>query len=172
MRGWNGLRNLSTRLQDFIVDTNKGVLRNVNEIDIINKNNDYGAVGVHFVGKIDKKIYSCITDDIVIDDVIITDVQIQHIKDRHPNDFERFRIYFSEIIQNPDFIIKANKPYSALVLKEVKDTNNELFKMVIRLVTSVDNADYKNSIITFMKIDNKEWNRLLRNKMVLYRRNK
>ena len=172
MRGWNGLRNLSTRLQDFIVDTNKGVLRNVNEIDIINKNNDYGAVGVHFVGKIDKKIYSCITDDIVTDDVIITDVQIQHIKDRHPNDFERFRIYFSEIIQNPDFIIKANKPYSALVLKEVKDTNNELFKMIIRLVTSVDNADYKNSIITFMKIDNKEWNRLLRNKMVLYRRNK
>ena len=42
--------------------------------------------------------------------------------------------------------------------------------MVIRLATSEDNPIYKNSIITFMKIDNKEWNRLLRNKKILYKR--
>ena len=33
-------------------------------------------------------------------------------------------------------------------IKEVK----EVFKMVLRLITSKDNLDYKNSIITFMKI--------------------
>ena len=42
--------------------------------------------------------------------------------------------------------------------------------MVLRLITSKDNLDYKNSIITFMKIDEKEWNRLLRNKKILYKR--
>lgn len=42
--------------------------------------------------------------------------------------------------------------------------------MVLRLITSKDNLDYKNSIITFMKIDDKEWNRLLRNKKILYKR--
>lgn len=42
--------------------------------------------------------------------------------------------------------------------------------MVVRLVTSCDNPEYKNSIITFMKIDEKEWKRLLRNKKILYKK--
>ena len=45
---------------------------------------------MYTVGKLDKEIYSCITDDISVDEVIITDKQIQHIKERHPNDYERF----------------------------------------------------------------------------------
>ena len=44
------------------------------------------------------------------------------------------------------------------------------FKTVLRLVTSADNTEYKNSVITFMKIDEKEWNRLLRNKRILYKK--
>lgn len=48
--------------------------------------------------------------------------------------------------------------------------NGEVFKTVLRLVTSKDNPNYKNSIITFMKIDKKEWNRLLRNKTILYKK--
>lgn len=124
---------------------------------------------VHTVGKIDKKIYKCITEDIVTDEVIITDNQIQHIKDRHPNDYERFASYFDEIVKKPDYIIEANKPNTALILKEIRK-ENEVFKTVLRLATSNDNPQYKNSIITFMKIDEKEWNRLLRNKNVLYKR--
>ena len=44
------------------------------------------------------------------------------------------------------------------------------FKTVLRLVASTDNTEYKNSVITFMKIDEKEWNRLLRNKRILYKK--
>lgn len=124
---------------------------------------------VHTVGKIDKEIYKCVTKDIVTDEVIITHNQIQHIKDRHPNDYERFASYFDEIVKKPDYIIEANKPNTALILKEIRK-ENEVFKTVLRLVTLNDNPQYKNSIITFMKIDEKEWNRLLRNKNVLYRR--
>lgn len=62
------------------------------------------------------------------------------------------------------------KPNTALILKEII-TEKEKFKTVLRLATSVDNKEYKNSIITFMKIDEKEWNRLLRNKRVLYKKN-
>ena len=124
---------------------------------------------MHSIGKIDKNIYKCITEDIVTDEVIITDNQIQHIKDRHPNNYERFSPYFSEIISKPDYIIESPKLNTALVLKEIK-TADEVFKTVIRLVTSTDNPAYKNSIITFMKIDEKEWNRLLRNKKNLYKK--
>lgn len=124
---------------------------------------------MHLVGKINRNIYRCITEDIVTDDVIITENQIKHIQDRHPNDYERFSIYFGEIVANPDFIIRGNKPNTALILKEI-EIENELFKTVLRLVTSNDDPNYKNSIITFMKIDEKEWKRLLRNKKILYKK--
>jgi len=122
------------------------------------------------IGKLDRSIYRCISQNIITDEVVITEKQIEHIKERHPNDFERFEMYFKEIVEQPDYIIESPKPKTALVLKEVLIDNNEVFKMVIRLATSEDNPTYKNSIITFMKIDDKEWNRLLRNKKILYKR--
>jgi hypothetical protein len=137
--------------------------------DIIKIENTKEVVGVHYVGKIDKKLYSCITDDIVTDEVIITDERIQHIKEHHPNDFERYCMYMKEIVEFPDYIITGNKPNSALVLKEFNE-GSEPFKTVLRLVTSNDNPQYKNSIITFMKINDVEWNRLIRNKKILYKR--
>ena len=124
---------------------------------------------MYYVGKIDKNIYKCVTEDIVSEDVIITDNQIKHIRDRHPNDFERFAEYFKEIVEEPDYIVDTSKPYTALILKEIYSAG-EVFKMVVRLVTSCDNPEYKNSIITFMKIDEKEWKRLLRNKKILYKK--
>ncbi len=45
---------------------------------------------MHQVGKINREIYKCISNDIVTDEVIITDVQIKHIQERHPMDYERF----------------------------------------------------------------------------------
>ncbi|MFQ9404426.1 MAG: PBECR2 nuclease fold domain-containing protein [Eubacterium sp.] len=137
--------------------------------DILNNTNDEGVLDVHSIGKINKEIYRCITEDILTDEVVITNNQIQHIMDRHPNDYERFSSYFGEIVKNPDYIIEANKPNTALLLKEIRE-NGEVFKTVLRLVTSKDNPNYKNSIITFMKIDEKEWNRLLRNKTILYKK--
>ena len=76
--------------------------------------------------------------------------------------------FFKEIIEQPDFIIEANKPNTALILKEI-ECEQEKFKTVLRIATSGDNSQFKNSIITFMKIDDKEWNRILRNKKILYK---
>lgn len=143
--------------------------KKVVEHGIIKKEKTKEVIDVHSVGRIDKKIYKCVTDDIITDEVIITDNQIQHIKERHPNDYERFSSYFEEIVKNPDYIVEANRPSTALVLKEIKD-NGEVFKTVLRLATSKDNPKYKNSIITFMKIDEKEWNRIIRNKTILYKK--
>lgn len=123
---------------------------------------------VHYIGKLNKEIYRCVTEDIITDDVVITEKQIEHIKLRHPNDYERFSRYFEEIVYKPDYIVEANKPNSALVLKEIQ-TDKEKFKTVVRIATSEDNPEYKNSIITFMKIDDKEWKRLINNKKILYK---
>lgn len=123
---------------------------------------------MYLVGKIDIEIYNCITKDIMTDEVIITDKQIDHIKNRHPDDYELFNKYFKKIVEQPDYIIEANKPFTALILKEIQ-IDNKKFKTVVRLATSNDSPGYKNSIITFMKIDDREWNRILKNKKILYK---
>ncbi len=82
---------------------------------------DKGVIGVHAVGKIDRNIYKCITEDIVTDEVIITDERIRHIQERHPNDYERYYGYLKEIVEHPQYIVETNKPYTALILNEFFD---------------------------------------------------
>lgn len=138
--------------------------------DIIKQAGEERIIEVHTVGKIDKRIYSCISKDIVTDEVIITDERISHIKERHPNNYEKYYGYLKAVVETPDYIIEANKIYSGLLLKEFTDKDGKRFKTVVRLTTSRDNPEYKNSIITFMEINEKEWGRLLRNKRILYKR--
>ena len=124
---------------------------------------------MHIIGKINKNIYKCVTEDITTEEVIITDNQINHIKNRHPNDYENFSSYFSDILSDPDFILEANKPNTAFILKQI--TENDLtVQLILRLQTSQDPKGYKNSIITFLKVDIKTWNKYLRNKKILYRK--
>lgn len=137
--------------------------------DTINTSKEEKDVGVRTVGKIDKEIYKCITENIVTEEVIITDERIQHIKDRHPNDYERYYSYLKEIVEQPEYIVETSKPNTALILKEFTD-GEEQFKTVLRLTTSTDNPNFKNSIITFMKVNSKEWSRMLRNKKILYKK--
>lgn len=122
---------------------------------------------MHFICRINREIYSCITNDIATDEVIITDVQIQHIKERHPNDYERFSKYLPYIVSDPDYILRGNRPNTAFLLKTfcVKDEN---FQLILRLKTSKDIDSYKNSIITFLKINDRKLEKYLRNKEILY----
>ena len=120
-----------------------------------------------YIGKLNINLYNCVTDNIVTEDVIITDEQVQHIKNRHPLDYEKYSKYFLEIISNPDYIIESNKEKTAVILKEI--ANDEIkSQTILRLCTMNDPEEYKNSIITFMKIDSKRWNRYLRTKKILY----
>lgn len=141
----------------------------IGKSDIMKQKLVEGAVAVYSVCSIDKEIYKVVTPDIRTDEVVITDRQIQHIKERHPDDYERFVSYFSKILTEPDYILEANKPCTAVVLKEIY-VENEKVKLILRLQTPADPEGFKNSIITFMKIDNKDWNRLLRNKKILYKK--
>lgn len=124
---------------------------------------------VQFVGRIDREIFKVVSDGITTDEVIITDERIGNILDRHPKDLERYQKYLREIIETPDYIVEANKPASAVLLKEFEE-NGKKFQAILRLHTNLDDPANKNSIITFMKIREKEWKRLLNNKKVLYKR--
>ena len=124
---------------------------------------------IHIVGKINREIFKVVSDDIQTDEVVITDVQIEHIKESHPNDFERYFRFAKAIVENPDYILEANKPDSAVLLKSIKE-NGKRYKLILRLKTSSDPEEFKNSVITFQKVEEKRYNRYLRTKKVLYKR--
>ncbi len=147
---------------------NRKFLEKRSKSGIIEANTPKEIPDVRKVCDLDIKKYQCITQDIRTSEVIITDERIRHIQERHPNDFERFSGYLKEIVEKPDYIISDERPNTALVLKKVEE-QGEHFRLALRLVTPADNPDYMNSIITFMKIREKEWNRLPRNKNILYK---
>lgn len=136
---------------------------------IMNASKAKEEIQVHLVGKINREIYKCITADIVTDEVVITDERIMHIKERHPNDYERFYSYIPAIINSPDYIIEANKPNTAVILKEIKE-DGEKFKLVLRIKVESDPDGYKNSIMTFWHIGETTWKKSLKNKNILYKR--
>jgi len=119
------------------------------------------------VGTIDLEMFKCVSNDMATDEVVITDRQLAHISGRHSQDYELYGAFIPDILKKPDYILEANKPNSAVLLKEIS-YNNEKIQLVLRFKTSNDPTDYKNSIITFLKIREKEWNRLINNKKILY----
>ena len=54
-----------------------------------------------------------------------------------------------------------------MILKEIVD-EKEKFQLILRIKTSEDNKNFKNSIITFLKVNERTWNKYLRNKTILY----
>lgn len=119
-----------------------------------------------YVCKIDIDLYCCVAKDICSDEVIITEKQIEHICWRHGGDYRRYAKYFAEVLQHPDYILADNKPNTAIVLKKLEAG----LKLVLRLKTPTDLQGYKNSIITFQKVEEKRYRRYTRSIRVLYKR--
>ena len=157
-----------TRVEGF-VPVRENVIANAEKTATIEpKTEKTEVVNVRHVTCLDKDKYKCVSEDITTDEVVITDERIKHIMERHPNDYERFNSYIATIVENPDYILEDKHPATALVLKQIEESG-ERFRLALRLVTSSDNPEYKNSVITFLKIREKEWNRLIKNKNILYK---
>lgn len=124
--------------------------------------------GVRKICDLDVAKYQCVAPDIRTSEVIITEERIEHIRERHPFDFERYSGYLKEVIENPDYILESPKPYTAFVLKEISEAGERL-QVILRLAVSGDRVGYKNSIITFLRVENKRYLRYLRTKKILYK---
>ena len=121
------------------------------------------------IGKIDKEIYKCITEDIITDEVIITNNQIEHIKIRHNESLDLAMSAVEETLLDPDFIFRDKHLYTGLVVKLLEVDNLHL-QVVLRICTSNDTKGYKNSIISCWVISKSRLANYLRNKEILYRK--
>ena len=127
------------------------------------------SADVNFICKIDRELYRVVDEALMTDDVIITEEQILHIEEGHPGDYETLSKYISQVLQEPDYILRGNRPHTALVLKQVV-TAEFTAEVILRLKVADDPAEYKNSIITMWKISEKRFRRLLRQGDILYKK--
>lgn len=124
---------------------------------------------VDFICKISRQLYSVVDEEILTEDVVITEQQILHIEEGHPGDYDRLFQYLPQVLQEPDYILRGNRPHTALVLKEIL-TPELTAEIILRLKVSGDPEEYKNSIITMWNISPKRFRRLLRQSEILYKK--
>ena len=125
--------------------------------------------GIHILGKLNLEIYSCITTDFITDEVIITEEQLSHIREKHPEAYQDTLLYVKDVLDDPDYIFKDKKENSGIVVKKIIN-EEEHSLLVIKIITSKDNKDYKNSVITGWKITEKRLNNYIRNKNIIYKK--
>lgn len=102
------------------------------------------------------------------DEIIITNERIDHIKKRHPEDFLLFEKYGVQTVENPDTIIKDCKNKGTVfMVKKLPDTN---LNVVARLVVDDVNENFKNSVMTFYRIRNRNLEKLANKNKTLYKK--
>jgi len=73
---------------------------------------------VQSIGNLNIEIFHKIRIDIISTQVIMTTERLKHINKDHPGDYKQYRDYIKEVIEAPDYIIKANRPFSVVMLKK------------------------------------------------------
>ena len=162
-----GLPEQKERLKVRYQDYARPIVRIEKSAEIEEKVGE-SCAAVQPIGKIDIQKYSAVSSNIRTDEVIITEERIRHIKERHPNDFELYSRYIEKMLLQPQYILEDSVPNTAIILQEFAE-NNENFRLVLKLAVEGDETYKKNSVITFLKISKKKFDKYIRNKKILYK---
>ena len=101
------------------------------------------------------------------DEVIITQEREYHIKTGHPEDYVWFEKFAETVIASPDYIIVDETHKGTIfMIKALENTN---LNMIIRVALETDHPGYKNSVMTFYRIREKNLKKLIQKNRVLYR---
>lgn len=123
---------------------------------------------IYCLGKINKCLLQKEFGHILTDEIIVTDERIDHIKMRHPEDYDLFEAYGIIALETPDIILKDEKHQGTVFfIKSIEDTN---LNVVVRLVLSGENIEYKNSVMTFYRIRNRNLIKLEQKNKVIYKK--
>lgn len=120
------------------------------------------------VGKLDKEKLGKYKENIITDDVILTDERIKHIQEHHPGDYEKYGIYATNVIKNPDYIIKDTKNLDTVLYMKTIEENRVNIQIVVRLNTNLKEIYKQNSILTLWKMRTKTYKQVIRNKEIIY----
>lgn len=120
------------------------------------------------LGILNIRLLECEFGKIVTDEIIITQERIEHIKNHHPEDYAIFVQYGKESVQKPDIIIKDSKNKGTVFM--IKNLDNTNLNVVVRVVLQTDNPKYKNSVMTFYRIRDKNLKKLIKKNKIIYKK--
>lgn len=129
---------------------------------------DYKKLNYQNIGNFDTDKVTKEFGTILTKEVVLMNEREKHILERHPNDYSAFVKFAKECIENPDTIIKDTKSKGTVfTIKKIGEQN---LNIILRLVLSTDNSEYKNSIITSYRINDEKVEKLVKKHKLLYRK--
>ena len=101
-------------------------------------------------------------------EVVVTEERVSHIKERHPEDFTLFEQYGAETVLFPDLLILDEKHAgTAFAVRRLEESD---LNVVVRLALETDKNEYKNSVMTFYRLRDRNLKKLLEKNRLLYSR--
>ena len=116
------------------------------------------------IGKLNINLFQEIGEYLVTDEVIFTYERLNHVESKRIQLFNKVKDILPDALYNPDYIYKDwNNRDNTLVLIKSLDKSQKL-NIVLKIAILNDKKHSKNSIITMIKIGNKTFNKIKRNK--------
>lgn len=116
------------------------------------------------IGKLNIKLFEEIGKHLITDEVIFTYERMNHVETKRIQLFNQVKEYLPNILYNPDYIYKDwnNRENTLVLIKSLDEKSN--LNVVLKIAVLNDEKHTKNSIITMIKIGNKTFNKIKRNK--------
>lgn len=117
------------------------------------------------IGRLNYKILEKLNINLITDEVIFTFERIEHVKDRRLKLYEGVKEILPVAVSEPDYIYRDwNNRDDTLVLIKSIDKKSKL-NIVIKIAIKNDEKHPKNSIITMIKIGEKTFRKIYKNKI-------
>lgn len=153
----SGAKSLDKSVQRGIIEENS---KRMAVDDVIT---EYVSLGVLETSYLENEFGKLQTNE-----TIVTQERLEHIKERHIEDYPLFNDYAPQAISSPDLVLKdTQNKGTVFVVKQLSETN---LNVVIRLALSTDADGYKNSVMTFFRIRDKNLKKLENKHKVLYKK--
>ena len=116
------------------------------------------------VGKLNIRLFEKIGEHLITDEVIFTYERITHVENKRVELFNEVKDILPDILYNPDYIYKDwnNRDNTLVLIKSLYEDLN--LNVILKIAILNDDKHTKNSIITMIKIGNKTFNKIQRNK--------
>lgn len=116
------------------------------------------------IGKLNIELFEKIGENLITDEVIFTYERMNHVETKRVQLFNQVKEHLPNILYNPDYIYKDwnNRDNTLVLIKSLDEKSN--LNVVLKIAVLNDEKHTKNSIITMIKIGNKTFNKIKRNK--------
>ena len=116
------------------------------------------------IGKLNIELFEKIGEHLITDEVIFTYERMNHVETKRVQLYKEVKEVLPDVIYNPDYIYKDwnNRENTLVLIKSIDKSLN--LNVVLKIAILNDEKHTKNSIITMIKIGNKTFNKIKRNK--------